>query len=141
MPIELTDKKLKSLMRKPVTKRTETRNSQVRGFSFVKQPGPAGSGSFVLRYRFAGRQRKLHIGPYPGLTLADARKQGEKARAVLADGRDPAAEKKAAKGRAVDALTVDQVVARFVAEYIAVRAGPRSAYEMERLLRHDVLPA
>ena len=87
MPIELTDKLLKSLMRKAVAKRTETRDSQVRGLAFVKQPGPAGSGSFVLRYRFGGVQRKLHIGPYPGLTLADARKQGEKARAVVADGR------------------------------------------------------
>ena len=76
MPIELTDKKIQALMRKPVDKRTETRDANVRGFSFVKQPGPAGSGSFCLRYRFAGKQRKLHIGAYPGLTLADAGREG-----------------------------------------------------------------
>jgi integrase len=33
------------------------------------------------------------------------------------------------------------VIDRFIAEYVAVKAGPRSAYEMERLLRHDVIPA
>ena len=143
MAIELTDKKLQSLMRKTVIKRTETRDTGVRGLAFVKQPGAAGSGSFVLRYRFGGVQRKLHIGPYPGLTLADARKQGERARAVLADGRDPAAEKQAAKGtlKAGRELAVARVTDRFIAEYIEVKAGPKSAYEMTRLLRHDVVPA
>ena len=33
------------------------------------------------------------------------------------------------------------MIDRFIAEYVAVKAGPKSAYEMERLLRHDVLPA
>ena len=150
MTIDLADKKLQSLMRKVVVKRTETRDAQVRGLVFVKQPGAVGSAGFALRYRFGGKQRKLHIRPYPGLTLADARKQGERARAVLADGRDPAAEKQAAKGAlrastaekaAANELAAERVIDRFIAEYIEVRAGPRSAYEMARLFRHDVVPA
>ena len=62
--------------------------------------------------------------------------------------RDPAAEKAAVKG-ALRASTekasagefpVERVIDRFVAEYVAVKAGPKSAYKMERLLRHDVIP-
>src|SRR5262249_53732965 len=52
-----------------------------------------GKRAFVVRYRVVGRLRRLTLGPYPDLSLAEARR---KARLVLGDvarGTDPAEEK------------------------------------------------
>lgn len=59
---------------------------------------PSGSKTWVLAYRdVAGRQRKLTIGPYPAISLKDARKAREDAKALIAKGIDPAAQKRVDK--------------------------------------------
>lgn len=54
---------------------------------------PAGNKVWNLAYRFDGKQKKLSIGPYPEIGLADARKKRDEARALLAEGMDPAEQK------------------------------------------------
>lgn len=56
-----------------------------------------GSKLWYLAYRFEGKQKKLAIGPYPAVTLAQAREQRDQAKALLRDDIDPAAHKKAAR--------------------------------------------
>ncbi|MDQ2891477.1 MAG: integrase arm-type DNA-binding domain-containing protein [Pseudomonadota bacterium] len=56
-----------------------------------------GSKLWRFRYRFAGQQKTLHIGPWPTNSLADAREKSREARKVIAAGLDPALEKKRAK--------------------------------------------
>lgn len=46
-----------------------------------------------MNYRFDGKQKTLAIGVYPDVTLAGARKERDKARALLAAGADPSTAK------------------------------------------------
>ncbi len=62
-----------------------------------------GSKIWRLAYRFQGKQKELSIGPYPEITLLEARRKRDDARRLLALGNDPAAAKQEAK-RAVVAL-------------------------------------
>ena len=55
---------------------------------------------FVFRYRVKGRYGEVPIGPWPSVTLADARARAAEFRAMIARGDDPAGERKAAKGKA-----------------------------------------
>ena len=49
------------------------------------------------KYRFLGKEKLLSFGAYPDLSLAKARKQRDAARETLAEGKDPSAERKAAR--------------------------------------------
>ena len=48
-----------------------------------------------LRYRFAGKERTYSIGAYPEVSLARAREMKDEARALLAEGIDPVAHRRA----------------------------------------------
>jgi integrase len=50
---------------------------------------PQGSKLWRMNYRFEGRQKTLSFGPYPAVSLAEARSKREEAKAVLRDGSDP----------------------------------------------------
>lgn len=54
-----------------------------------------------LKYRFLGKEKKLFIGEYPIITLADARETREKAKKLLKSGLDPSAEKQSEKQEAI----------------------------------------
>jgi Arm DNA-binding domain len=56
---------------------------------------PNGKKLWRLSYRYAGKQRVLPFGPYPHISLLQARKQRAAARDLLRGGRDPAAQRKA----------------------------------------------
>jgi hypothetical protein len=56
---------------------------------------PSGHKSWALYYRHHGRQRRLTLGRYPDLTLADARSQAIHERGRILKGADPATEKQA----------------------------------------------
>lgn len=58
---------------------------------------PKGSKLWRFAYRFAGKQKKLSIGAYPEISLADAREARNAARKQLAAGIDPGQEKRLAK--------------------------------------------
>ncbi len=67
---------------------------------------PTGAKLWRLAYRFAGKQKKLAIGPYPAVGLAEARAQRETAKALLAAGRDPSIHKQAARAVALEAQSL-----------------------------------
>ena len=50
---------------------------------------PNGAKYWRLKYRFAGKEKRLSFGVYPGATLAEARQRREEARTLLANGVDP----------------------------------------------------
>lgn len=60
---------------------------------------PNGSKYWRMKYRFAGREKRLAVGVYPEVTLREATVRRDQARADLRDGRDPSAEKRVAKQR------------------------------------------
>jgi CHAT domain-containing protein len=55
---------------------------------------PKGSKLWRLAYRYDGKQKKLAIGVYPVVTLAEARERREQAKRLLASGVDPGQQKK-----------------------------------------------
>jgi integrase len=55
---------------------------------------PRGSKLWRLAYRFGGKQKKLSIGSYPTITLAEARQQRAQVKRLLASGVDPGQQKK-----------------------------------------------
>lgn len=71
------------------TKVTMT-DPQTRGL--VYEVRPAGR-SFYLRYTFEGRQRTIPLGPFPTLSIKDARKKAEELKRRVLMGKDPLGEK------------------------------------------------
>jgi integrase len=63
-------------------------------FLFVS---PTGAKVWRLAYRVNGKPLTLVIGPYPGVSLAEARQKREEAKAVLRAGQDPNAARKATR--------------------------------------------
>lgn len=58
---------------------------------------PSGSKYWRLKFRFAGKEKKLAFGVYPEVSLKEARDKREAARKQLQDGLDPSHEKKLSK--------------------------------------------
>jgi len=58
---------------------------------FYIRVSPAGRKTFGVMYRHAGRFRRMNLGTYPPLSLADARKMANKALRDATQGMDPAA--------------------------------------------------
>jgi integrase len=87
----------------PTLARQEIPDGLLVGLYLVVQPKPSGAKSFAVRYRYAGRPRKLTLGAFPAITLEAARDIGGKALRAAAEGRDPATEKQAAKVEARNA--------------------------------------
>lgn len=50
-----------------------------------------------LKYRFGGKEKLLALRVYPEVSLKEARERRDEARRLLAAGRDPSAERKAAR--------------------------------------------
>jgi integrase len=61
---------------------------------------PNGSKLWRLKYRIAGKEKRLALGAYPEVSLAEARKRREAARAMVDAGIDPAFERKKEKAAA-----------------------------------------
>jgi integrase len=74
---------------------------------------PNGSKYWRLKYRFAGKEKRLALGVYPDITLAAARGRRDDARKLLANGSDPGAVKQAQKRQAkVSAANSFEAIAR-----------------------------
>ena len=76
---------------KPQRKRYEVFDTHRAG---LRDSGHAGGHkSFTLYYRHHGRIRRVGLGRYPDILLADARKTATQHRGRIFDGADPAEEK------------------------------------------------
>lgn len=76
---------------------------------------PTAAKYWRMKYRFAGREKRLAVGVYPEVSIAEARTRRDEARAMLRDGRDPSAERKAAKAAA---LIVGETFGAVAAEWL-----------------------
>lgn len=89
--MNLNDKLIKSL--KPTSK--TYRMADGRGLYLQVEPN--GSKLWRWNYKFSGKQLTLAYGPYPKISLAEARIEHQKAQSLLQKGLDPAQEKKRLK--------------------------------------------
>lgn len=106
---------------------------------FLEIP-PNGSKLWRFRYTFAGKQRLLAMGAYPAVSLADARKARDEARALLAGGMDPAAERRAKKAALADA-SLEAIALEWFAEVHTKKTTPSHSTRNRRRLEMHVYPA
>lgn len=102
---------------------------------------PSGARYWRLKYRHAGKERRLAVGVFPDVTIAEARAKRDEARALLRSKVDPSAHRQTAKRRAkVAAANSFEVVAR---EWHSRKTAHLNAEHRERTLRRlerDVFP-
>lgn len=83
---------------------------------------PSGSTLWRQKYRFMGKERLLSHGQYPDVSLVQARAKLNEARSMLADGQDPAIEKKLAQ---INAETQARTTFKLIAEEYIVNMEER----------------
>ena len=64
---------------------------------------PAGARLWRFKYRIHGKEKLLALGAYPDVSLKQARERRDAARRLVADGKDPSAERKAEQAAALKA--------------------------------------
>src|SRR2546425_8584548 len=134
--MRLTPKTIEHL--KPRDHRVEIPDAGAVGLYLVLQS--SGARSWATRFRFDGRPVKLTIGPWPAVSLHDARVAAAQAREQVAKGIDPAAARKAAKVEAMEAAT--NTVASVCAAYLKREGGKlRTSNQRESVFRRLVYPA
>jgi integrase len=89
---------------------------------------PNGSKLWRMKYRFNGAEKRLSLGAYPEVSLADAREKRDAARKALREGIDPGHERKMAKvaakvsaGNSFQSVAEDFIETKLVANG---KAGP-----------------
>ncbi|KAB2728651.1 tyrosine-type recombinase/integrase [Brucella anthropi] len=124
---------------KPEAARREIPDGGMPGLYLIVQP--SGAISWAVRYRYAGKPRKLTIGAYPAFSLSDARKSASAALRAASEGRDPALEKKqAAAYRADTANNVESVLDVFLKRYVKPTNRDSTARDQERYIEKEIKP-
>ncbi|WFU44202.1 tyrosine-type recombinase/integrase [Bradyrhizobium sp. CB82] len=127
----LSDKRLEALEKAAApASRQEIPDGLLPGLYLVRQPSKALS--WAVRYRNAGKTRKVTIGPYPAIGLKAARELGGKALRAAAEGRDPAREKQDAKAEAKRQAAEEKRAERDLFENVAAEFMKRHAVKNTR---------
>ena len=101
---------------------------------------PAGGKIWRYKYRHLGKEKKLTIGPYPEISLADARERHFAARKQVVDGIDPSAKKQEKKEQSIlEADTTFEKVAALWYERKRHGVSERYAGFMWSRLEKDIL--
>jgi len=102
---------------------------------------PSGSKLWRWKYRLAGKENRLAIGPYPLHSLAQARAEVDAARRLVKNGIHPSHQKQLAKmTQAVEHANNFEAVAL---EWLAEKSrtlSPRAYVQRKKLLENDVFP-
>ena len=137
----LTDAKIKA------AKPRETAYKLVDSGQLFLHVTPAGGKHWRMNYAFgknaAGRpaQKTLTFGPYPSVTLVEARNKRDEAKTLLREGRDPAVERKVStRERAADQGNTFEVIARRWYELRKSIWSKVHAEDVLRSLERDAFP-
>ena len=92
---------------------------------------PKGGRYWRLKFRYAGKEKRLALGVYPTVTLRAARDKAQIARKALRDGIDPSEQRKAAKAQtAHEAVNTLEAVA---ADWLAHQSKRWASITLERI--------
>jgi len=104
---------------------------------------PNGSKYWRLKYRFAGKEKRLALGVYPKMSLADARKEREKAKDFLKDGKDPSEEMSKKALKAANMTIAENSFESVAREWFGKRIHiwvPSHTADVKRRLEVNVFP-
>jgi Arm DNA-binding domain len=137
----LTAKAVENL--KPAAVRREVPDSRCRGLYLVLQP--SGRKAWAVRYRFAGKTRKLTLNA--GLTLAEAREAATTALREVERGNDPATLRFEARAQDAAAAadrkrdTIERLAEQFIEQHAKRKTRKSSWRQAEHVLNNIALPA
>jgi len=103
---------------------------------------PGGSKLWKWSYAYDGKQKTMHLGIHPMVTLLDARAKRDEARAQLSDGRDPAVMKRLRiEANLQSARTTFEIVARAWHENAKGQWAKIHGEDVLRSFERDVFPS
>jgi hypothetical protein len=98
--------------------------------------------SWRMKYRYAGKEKRLTFGPYPQVSLAEARDKRDEAKRLLREHRDPATEEmKRRLAAAADHEATFETVARRWHKLHESRWTPVHSGDVLRSLEREIFPA
>lgn len=103
---------------------------------------PAGARSWFWKYRHGGKERRLALGSFPAVSLAEARRGRDEAKKLLAEGADPVLQRQQARLKAQFAGR--ETVEAVSQEWFAMQQTHWSAVHRGRvqlILERNLLPA
>ena len=110
-------------------------DAEVKGFGVRCRQ--SGAKYYIVKMRAGGRQRWLTIGRHGSPWTPDtARVEAKRLLGLKAGGKDPATERDRQKG----AITIAELGARFLAQYVAQHCKSRTAEEYQRAVEHFINP-
>jgi integrase len=110
------------------------------GGMYLEMP-PTGGKLWRLKYRYAGKEKRLALGSYPEVSLAKAREKRDDARKLLAGGVDPSEHRKATKSiKAGLAANSFEVIAREWHAKVSTSQAETTQKKRLRFLETDVFP-
>jgi integrase len=108
------------------------------------QVTPTGARSWILRVTVGSRRRDLGLGGFPDVPLTDARDKAREARELIAQGIDPAEQKKAAKAALMAAeakiITFNECARRYLKSKTKEFSNPKHAAQWESTLNTYASP-
>jgi len=127
----LNDTKLRKIDGKPYDGPVELPD----GEGLSARISPKGMITFQLRYRIAGKLKRMKIGRYGAISLKEARDAADEYRKLIAEGKDPAVHKKMQLDDASSAPSVTDLVTEWL-ESTAAKKLVHHAYWDRALHRH-----
>ncbi|MGD9975023.1 MAG: tyrosine-type recombinase/integrase [Desulfatirhabdiaceae bacterium] len=98
---------------------------------------PTGKKSWIFRYNFEGNPRRLTLGAYPAVTLAEAREKHALASQNIVKGIDPGVKKQEEKAKRKAAPTFQDILDEFWEIELHVK---KSGLQTKKLLEKNALP-
>jgi integrase len=120
---------------KPTDKRQQISDDICPGLNLIVQP--TGKKGWAVRYRVAGKHRRMTLGAYPVVSLGAARQRARDVLAAAAEGRDPAAEVRAAKApkQEGDRDRVTSLLEQYAKRHLAgLKSGNTVKRELDRFV-------
>ena len=110
----------------------------------ILQISPSGARSWILRVLVGGKRREMGLGAFPDVTLAQAREKARETRAAIEDGRDPVAERAAARSALIAArgveTTFDEAARKFIESKSSEWSNPKHAAQWAATLNTYASP-
>ena len=94
-----------------------------------------GSRLWRWKYRYAGKEKRLAIGQYPSVSLAEARRERDKARSVLQGGADPSEVRRDAKRAAMtrQETAFEPIARRWWSQWRTNKTARYTKYVLDRM--------
>lgn len=140
MPEQLTARRLETV-KPPAQGRIEIMDAKQRGLCFRVMA--SGERTWSLRIKVEGRSRRFPIGPYPEVSLAEARKRAGRLRLEALDGKDPIEDRREARARDLAQTSLGEILDVYEAAHLSKLArGPEVGRALRSALdRHLARPA